>query len=187
MRWLVLLVGVYIFTANDAVCQSWPDSDADGVPDRKDACLLSKAGQRVDASGCAQQVAVTNLCLRTLNGGFFPDNCTQISSDLVKFEFARADILFSQRVVIERISDWLATVPARLMLVGHTDSVGSEAFNRPLSLLRASKVKQVFIDEFNFSPSRFEVKGVGSVEPIAENNSISGRSQNRRVEFLVIF
>ncbi len=187
MRWLVLLVGFYILTANDAVCQSWPDSDADGVPDKKDACQYSKAGLSVDASGCARKAAMTNLCLRTLNGGFFPDNCTQISSDLVKFEFARADILFSQRVVIERISEWLATVPARLMLVGHTDSVGSEEFNKSLSLMRASNVKQALIDEFNFAPSRFDVKGVGSVEPIADNSSVSGRAQNRRVEFFVIF
>lgn len=187
MRWLVLLVGFYILTANDAVCQNWPDSDADGVPDKKDACQYSKAGLRVDASGCARKAAMTNLCLRTLNGGFFPESCTQISSNQVKFDFARADILFSQRVVIERISEWLESVPARLMLVGHTDSVGDEAFNRPLSLMRASNVKQVLVDEFNFAPSRFDVKGVGSVEPIADNKSMSGRALNRRVEFFVVF
>ncbi|MCL1093539.1 OmpA family protein [Shewanella kaireitica] len=187
MRWLILVLGVYILAAGSAYARDWHDSDADGVPDKKDACAQSQLGQRVDASGCAYKALATTLCLRTITGVFYPASCTQLSSNIVKFEFAKSELLSSQRAVLERISAWLTHVPARLLLVGYTDSIGGEAFNQRLSLLRAKSVKQALITEFDFEPDRFDIKGVGSQAPIANNHTGSGRALNRRVEFFVVF
>ncbi len=187
MRWLILALWVYTLAAGCAYGRDWQDSDADGVPDKKDACAQSLVGQRVDASGCARLEFATELCLKTVSGGFYPASCTKLSSNIVKFEFAKSELLLSQRAVLERVSLWLAQVPARLLLIGHTDSVGGEVFNQKLSLLRAKSVKQALIDEFDFKPARFDVEGVGSQAPIANNHTDNGRALNRRVEFLVIF
>ncbi|MFT5788169.1 MAG: OOP family OmpA-OmpF porin [Shewanella sp.] len=195
MRWLIFgLLTCLLFTSG-AIGQDWLDSDADGVPDLKDACTGTIAAQKVDARGCTKTTlsiapeteVATEFCLRMLTGGFYPANCTQLSSNVVQFDFAKSDLLFSQRQVLQRVSTWLSKVPVRLLLIGHTDSVGSEGINQTLSLSRANRVKQALIDEFNLSSNRFDVKGVGSQAPIAENQSSRGRALNRRVEFFVIF
>ncbi|PKG76359.1 OmpA family protein [Shewanella sp. GutCb] len=187
MRWLIFGLLFCLLFTRPTFGRDWLDSDADGVPDRKDACVETNTGQAVDASGCARTVLTTELCLNTLMGDFYPTHCTQLSSNVVKFDFAKSDLLSSQRPVLERVSLWLSKVPVRLLLIGHTDSVGSERFNLTLSLSRANGVKRVLIDEFNFNAKRFDVKGVGDQQPIADNQSRRGRALNRRVEFFVIF
>ena len=187
MRWLLLAIGLYMLSSSVALSREWLDSDADGVPDKKDACGQTQLGHNVEASGCARIVLTNYLCMKTIAGGFYPATCTQLSSNIVKFDFAKSDLLFSQRAVIERIAEWLNSVSVRLLLVGHTDAIGAEAVNQQLSLMRAAKVKQALIDEFNFAPARFAIDGVGIHSPIADNQSRSGRALNRRVEFYVIY
>ncbi|MCL1057040.1 OmpA family protein [Shewanella gelidimarina] len=187
MRCLISGLLFCLLFAHPALGRDWLDSDADGVPDLKDACAETNTGHAVDASGCARTVLTGELCLNTLTGDLYPAYCTQLSSTAVKFDFAKSDLLSSQRQVLERVSLWLSKVPVRLLLIGHTDSVGSERFNKTLSLSRANSVKRVLVNEFNFSTTRFDVKGVGYQQPIADNKSRRGRALNRRVEFFVIF
>lgn len=66
-------------------------------------------------------------------------------------------------------------------IVGHTDSTGSNATNQKLSLERANSVGNLLIQQ-GVPASRMYVYGAGSSQPIASNNSDSGRAQNRRVE-----
>jgi len=75
---------------------------------------------------------------------------------------------------------------AVLVLAGHTDSQGSEAYNQELSRRRARAVKQFFWSEFQVTQERLLVVGFGEQEPIASNESPEGRAQNRRVEFIRI-
>lgn len=65
---------------------------------------------------------------------------------------------------------------------GHTDSVGSEAYNMNLSERRARSVRQYLVNKFGIAPQRVVVHGHGEDRPIARNDSASGRRQNRRVE-----
>lgn len=67
------------------------------------------------------------------------------------------------------------------LVEGHTDSIGSEAFNQDLSKKRAQSVSNFLINE-GVQASRFKVIGQGESNPIASNNTDSGRQQNRRVE-----
>jgi len=73
-----------------------------------------------------------------------------------------------------------------VMIVGHTDSIGDEAYNRTLSERRAELVKQFFVDNFEVEPSRLSIDGRGEAQPIATNATVSGRQANRRVEVLIL-
>ncbi|MCG9730049.1 OmpA family protein [Shewanella sp. Isolate13] len=181
------------FLSAAAVAKQWQDSDLDGVPDLKDACADTPAEVVVDARGCHKSVVnkqsivvQPNLCLRANNAEHYPRGCTELSSLAVRFEFARAEVLISQHQAIERLARWLNSTNVALRLVGHTDAVGGDRFNRQLSLQRAEQVKKVLVEQFGLHASRFQVAGVGSTEPIANNGTGQGRELNRRVEFLVI-
>ncbi|MEL0629098.1 TolC family outer membrane protein [Psychromonas aquatilis] len=68
-----------------------------------------------------------------------------------------------------------------IYITGHTDSTGSDEFNRSLSMDRATVVKDLFIDS-GIESKIISAMGVGANQPIASNNTAQGRSQNRRVE-----
>jgi len=85
--------------------------------------------------------------------------------------------------------DKLADVVVRydkttLTIVGHTDNVGSDAYNQKLSERRAAAVAQYFEGK-RVKPVRLAVSGKGESAPVASNASESGRQANRRVEIYV--
>lgn len=67
---------------------------------------------------------------------------------------------------------------------GHTDSKGSEAYNQDLSVQRTRKVSYYLTDK-GINSDRLTIKGFGETLPKYENDTENGRSQNRRVEFLI--
>ena len=73
---------------------------------------------------------------------------------------------------------------AILKIVGHTDSVGDEAFNLALSQARVEAVREWMIAS-GAEPTRLTSIGMGETEPRADNETEDGRAQNRRVEFIV--
>jgi len=73
-----------------------------------------------------------------------------------------------------------------VMIVGHTDSIGDEAYNQTLSQRRAELVKQFFVDNFDLKAARLSIDGRGEAQPIATNATVSGRQANRRVEVLIL-
>ena len=71
----------------------------------------------------------------------------------------------------------------KLIIVGHTDSIGSESFNLNLSLARAHAIQNYFTVN-GIDKGRLTIKGMGETQPIASNFEESGRALNRRVEFI---
>jgi outer membrane protein OmpA-like peptidoglycan-associated protein len=71
-----------------------------------------------------------------------------------------------------------------VLLVGHTDAVGSDTYNQGLSERRAS-IAASFLTSQGVSRSRSEAVGRGETEPLASNDSEGGRQQNRRVEVAI--
>ena len=67
-------------------------------------------------------------------------------------------------------------------IIGYTDDRGSEQINQRTGLRRAEAVKNYLVVEQGIDPSRFEVLSAGETQPIADNTSPEGRSQNRRAE-----
>jgi OOP family OmpA-OmpF porin len=73
----------------------------------------------------------------------------------------------------------------RVVAVGHTDSVGSDAYNMKLGERRAKAVVNYLISE-GVSPSRVDVRSEGESRPVASNATAEGRAENRRVEIIAL-
>ncbi len=87
--------------------------------------------------------------------------------------------------VIKLIAQALEKNPSlKLLIEGHTDSVGDANHNLDLSKRRAEAVKAVLGGQFNVDASRLSTAGLGSTKPVSSNDTPQGRSQNRRVELV---
>lgn len=80
----------------------------------------------------------------------------------------------------------LAHPEKRVALVGHTDAEGSLAGNITVSERRAGSVKERLTREYGVPAVQLEARGIGYLAPIASNQTAEGRSQNRRVEAILI-
>jgi len=69
-------------------------------------------------------------------------------------------------------------------IVGHTDAIGSEAFNQELSVKRAQEVRR-FLEKKGIKKGFMKVTGMGEKEPVASNKTEAGRAKNRRCEFII--
>jgi len=73
-----------------------------------------------------------------------------------------------------------------ILVVGHTDSAGSDKYNMTLSKNRAYAVVNYFKQEKGISSSRINTNWFGETKPVNENNSASGRAKNRRVNIIIL-
>jgi outer membrane protein OmpA-like peptidoglycan-associated protein len=71
-----------------------------------------------------------------------------------------------------------------IYIEGYTDSSGPESYNLDLSQRRADAVRDFLIDS-GISPNRIVTRGYGEADPVAANDTIAGRRENRRVEVIV--
>jgi OOP family OmpA-OmpF porin len=72
-----------------------------------------------------------------------------------------------------------------IIAVGHTDSVGTDAYNQKLSVRRADAVKAYLVTK-GIEKNRVYTEGKGETQPVADNKTTEGRSKNRRVEIEVV-
>lgn len=107
-----------------------------------------------------------------------------IPSD-VSFDTNRYDIKPNLRPILDRFATTLNQNPVTIVtIIGHTDSTGSDAINNPLSVNRAASTRDYLVNR-GVASNRIAIDGRGSREPIADNNTVEGRSKNRRVEIFV--
>jgi outer membrane protein OmpA-like peptidoglycan-associated protein len=103
----------------------------------------------------------------------------------VSFDTGRSDIKSNFRPVLERFAQTLNENPAATVtIIGHTDSVGGESVNQPLSVDRAASTRG-YLAQRGVASNRIAIEGRGEREPIASNDDASGRARNRRVEIYV--
>ena len=72
-----------------------------------------------------------------------------------------------------------------IIAVGHTDSIGSDAYNQKLSVRRAESVKAYLVSK-GIEKNRVYTEGKGKKQPVADNKTAEGRAKNRRVEIEVV-
>jgi OOP family OmpA-OmpF porin len=72
-----------------------------------------------------------------------------------------------------------------IIAIGHTDSIGSDAYNQKLSVRRSEAVKAYLVSK-GIEPNRVYTEGKGKTQPIASNSTAEGRAKNRRVEIEVV-
>ena len=100
----------------------------------------------------------------------------------VEFAFDKDQITEASKPVLDVAVEKLSACPdIRITVGGHTDAVGSEAYNNSLSYRRAKSTRDYFV-EGGIPANRLEVEGFGESLPIAPNDSAEGRAKNRRVE-----
>lgn len=101
------------------------------------------------------------------------------------FEFDRSDISPGFQPTIAQVSAVLRDYPQTTIDVfGHTDAVGSDAYNQQLSERRAQTVANIFAQN-GIQSARLYTRGFGKTMPIADNSTDYGRAQNRRVEVFI--
>lgn len=103
----------------------------------------------------------------------------------VLFGFDQTNLSFESKASLEKMVKVLNTYKdTDIELQGHTDSKGSLAYNETLSIERAGSVSGYLIGA-GIAPNRMTIKGFGETAPKYDNETAEGRSQNRRVEFLI--
>jgi outer membrane protein OmpA-like peptidoglycan-associated protein len=108
---------------------------------------------------------------------------SQLFLQPISFRQSSIEIRTSSYVTLDRITDFAHDCQrATIAITGHTDATGSETWNRHLSLARAQAVAD-HIAANGVDSTRLVIEGLGASKPIADNNTVHGRSRNRRIEF----
>jgi OmpA-OmpF porin, OOP family len=103
----------------------------------------------------------------------------------VKFDFDKATIQKGYNKDIDGLVGVMKQYPdLNVVIEGHTDNVGKAAYNKKLSQKRAEAVMKYMV-ESGINANRIKAQGFGMDKPIASNETIEGRAQNRRVEAAV--
>ncbi len=106
-------------------------------------------------------------------------------SDLL-FGFDKADLTADLKTSLAKIAGILMVyTKCRVVVEGHTDNIGTEAYNKDLSTRRAKNVRDFLVSQ-SIPDTRLSSVGYGFKRPIATNSTKEGRAKNRRVDLVVI-
>ena len=157
------------------------DEDGDGVLDSRDKCPGTPKGVQVDADGCPPPVPAP-----VVEEVVVVEEETIVIRD-VHFQFDKATLTPSDKEVLNTIATRLKqeAASAQLTVVGHTDSVGSDAYNQRLSDKRAHSVVDYLVQSGVPRASFVSVAGAGESQPVADNKTADGRAMNRRTEIKI--
>ncbi len=143
------------------------DSDGDGVIDANDQCPGTPAGVKVNAVGCPE-IGEKILSLEGVN---FDTNKATIKSE-------------SEAILDNAVKVLSDNASIYVRLEGHTDSRGSEAYNKELSQRRTEAVA-AYLSAHGIDPDRLSAVGYGESTPVAPNDTPEDRYKNRRVDLVV--
>ncbi|MEM1055325.1 MAG: OmpA family protein [Bacteroidota bacterium] len=105
-----------------------------------------------------------------------------IETTAIRFDFGSDRLRPESTGILNEMADLLGSTTGPVQIEGHTDSDGSDAFNQDLSERRARAVRQYLVRR-GVESSRLTAVGFGESHPVADNGTMEGRAQNRRVGF----
>ncbi len=113
-----------------------------------------------------------------------PETAEAVRVELdVKFDFDKSVVKQESYGDIKALADFMSQYPQTSTVVeGHTDSVGTDAYNQKLSERRANAVRDVLVEQYSLDAGRVSSVGYGESRPVADNATEEGRAINRRVE-----
>jgi outer membrane protein OmpA-like peptidoglycan-associated protein len=104
----------------------------------------------------------------------------------ILFDTNKSDLKDAARTNINNLATTMKNNPeTNIMIIGHTDADGTDDYNYGLSLRRADAVR-TYAQAQGIMSSRLTTVGKGESEPIADNTTAEGKSQNRRVEIVIV-
>jgi OmpA-OmpF porin, OOP family len=151
-----------------------PDRDKDGIPNDVDACPDTPGDPDPDPkkNGCPKAIVVQGQIKIT---------------EQVKFKTGSAEILAESDSILNAVKRVLEGHPEikKISIEGHTDNVGSAAYNKNLSTKRAASVLK-WLTDHGVDSGRLSSVGYGMTRPMDTNATEAGRKNNRRVEFHIV-
>ncbi|MCK9605358.1 MAG: OmpA family protein [Methylomonas sp.] len=140
------------------------DEDADGVNDCLDKCPGTIKGATVDHNGCAVRLILKGQ----------------------HFKYDSAELTVKAQGILDDVAKSLIAYPQKneIEIQGHASSEGSDSYNMKLSQRRAYSVLEYL--KMKGVTNKLNAKGYGETQPIADNKTEAGRSENRRVELIWI-
>lgn len=137
--------------------------------------------QSVEAGVPPKKVVVKNVQDKK---PVFELNKNHIFEDVL-FTFDKFQLLEASKQELKNIHDYLsANTELHIAINGHTDSIGSESYNKALSNKRAEAVANYLL-QMGLAKNRITWRGFGGEKPIISNATDEGRKRNRRVEFVI--
>ncbi|MAT90425.1 MAG: hypothetical protein CMC35_06995 [Flavobacteriaceae bacterium] len=138
--------------------------------------------------GDDQSVLITNL--RVAEG--LPEPRKKLfktgsySTTAITFDYNSDQLKPEAYGVLKQIAEAITSESEKnILIVGHTDSDGSDSYNQDLSERRAASVKKALVDDFGVSAARLTTKGKGETEPVTSNDTAMNKAKNRRTEFII--
>lgn len=165
--------------------QTASDASNASAPAAEQASAVASASSTLSAQG--NSLSSQGSGLSATETGFNIE--INLSSDVL-FDFDKAELKPEADADLQKAADIIRQKGQGVILItGHTDSKGSDAYNQRLSLARAQAVKNWF--EAKGLQQNYQLEGLGATRPIAPNthpdgsDNPEGRAQNRRVEIIV--
>jgi len=167
-------------------CAVEADNDGDGIKDSRDKCLNTPLGIEVDSYGCEIEYEVQEDNVTIMEPLPTPSKIIEQEKEFetldVKFRYKSNKVTAESIGTVLRLAQFLEQHPKyKITILGYTDNIGSEEYNKILSKKRAQSIKDILVAE-NIDPERIKVIGMGEANPIASNETKEGRAQNRRIE-----
>lgn len=154
------------------------------TPNRGNLLLKQQPNSTLDMSSVvdtlSEKFALSQSCAEFLviNGQVKSHNQGDLLAR-VHFGFDKSNLTPASKKILQRIIDIASVSKDQFTLTGHTDSMGSEAYNFELGIRRATQVQQYLNDN---RVEQIKVESKGETEPVASNQTQEGRTQNRRVD-----
>lgn len=168
-----------------------PDSDEDGVPDNQDKCPDTPRGCTVDEFGCPLDsdgdgvIDCEDKCPNE-PGPASNQGCPDwqdVDITTIQFDFDKSELRPEAMEALDKLVNELSGAQEYEIVVGgHTDNIGTNAYNMGLSERRAQAVVKYLLSK-GISNAYIGSNFYGEEKPAVPNNSIQNRRQNRRVEF----
>ena len=160
-------------------------SSATTLPPHPKSSRTSSVSQNQLAAALAAQVAQHNIALKLGRDGLV------ISLRESGFYDSGSAIPHPQsKPTLDKVAATIGATPYDIRIEGHTDNVpihtAQFASNWELSTARATELAKIFIVSYRFAPARLSAAGFAEYHPVAGNDTPEGRSQNRRVDIIVL-
>lgn len=158
--------------------------DQRGMVEKQGAELEAEKERRLQAEQAEQQALAALSKIENVKQE--PRGTVITLSGAVIFPSGKSELLPSARNKLSEVATALSQNEAasKIVVEGHTDSVGSAEMNQALSMRRAEAVRDALVSN-GVSRDRVSVEGHGASRPVADNDSPAGRANNRRVEIVV--